>query len=382
MTAVNVEDLRALARRRLPRMLFDFLDGGALDQVTVASNRTDFDRVRFRPRVLVDVSARSLKTTLFGTEQALPLVLAPLGSTGLLARAGEIQAGRAADRCGIPMCLSTASTCTIEEVRAGKDNPFWFQLYVGRERDVALSLMERAQAAQCPVLVFTVDLPNGGRREADIRNGLTFPPQITLANAWQGLTHARWVYDVMLRGPRMTTGNYERYGTPGNRALTFQERAARTQDPSKTWKDAAWVRSHWKGPLVIKGILTPEDARLAVEHGADGIAVSNHGGVALDGALSTIRALPAVADAVAGRATVLLDGGIRRGHHVLKALALGADACMIGRAFAYGLAADGQAGVERAIRMLEAEMTSALALLGRNSVAELDRPAVHIVEQD
>jgi L-lactate dehydrogenase (cytochrome) len=380
MTLVNIDDLRSLARRRLPKMLFDFLDGGALDQVTLAANRADFNRIRFRPRVLVDVSRRSLKTTLFGAQHALPLVLAPLGSTGLMARKGEIQAGLAADRCDIPMCLSSASTCTIEEVRAGKQKPFWFQLYVGRERDLAQSLIERAQAAQCPVLVFTVDLPNGGRREADIRNGLTFPPRLTLANAWQGATHLRWVYEVMLRGPRMTTGNYDRYGTPGNRPLTFQERAARTQDPAKTWKDAAWVRSQWKGPLVIKGILTSEDARLAIDAGADGIAVSNHGGVALDGAMSTIRALPAIADAVAGQATILLDGGIRRGHDVIKALALGADACMIGRAFVYGLAAMGEAGVERAIRMLEGEMMSTLALLGRNSVAELDRSAVHLID--
>jgi L-lactate dehydrogenase (cytochrome) len=380
MSVVNIEDLRVLARRRLPKMLFDFLDGGALDQVTLRANRADFDRIRFRPRVLVDVSKRSLRTSVFGVEQSMPLILAPLGSTGLMARNGEILAGRAADRCGIPMCLSTASTCTIEEVRAGKEKPFWFQLYVGRERDVALSLMERASQAGSTVLVFTVDAPNGGRREADLRNGLTFPPRMTLANAWQGLTHLRWVYDVMLRGPRMTTGNYERYSTPGNRPLTFQERAARTQDPSKTWADMDWVRSNWKGKLVVKGILTPEDAQLALDHGADGISVSNHGGVMLDGAMSTISALPSIAEAVRGRAPVFLDGGIRRGTDVLKAISLGATACLIGRAFVYGLAAFGEEGVERAIRIIEAEMITTLGLLGRASVAELDRTAVQLLD--
>ena len=376
MNAVTIEDLRTLAHRRLPRMLFDFLDGGSLDEATLRANRGDFQKICFRPRVLVDVSKRSLKTTLFGVDQALPIVLAPLGSTGMMARNGEIQAGRAADALGIPLCLSTASTCTIEEVRAGKDKPFWFQLYVGRERDVAESLMERANAAQCPVLVFTVDGAAGSRRDRDLRNGLTFPPRATLANFWQGMTHLRWVYDVMLRGPRMTTGNYERYGTPGNRPLTFPERAARTMDPSKTWAAVDWVRSTWKGPLVIKGILTPEDAVLAIDHGADGIVVSNHGGVMLDGAPSTISVLPSIADAVRGRATVLLDGGIRRGHDVLKALALGADACMIGRAYVYGLAAKGQAGVEQAVRILESDMMATLALIGRTNVKELDRSAV------
>ncbi len=382
MTVVTVADLRARARARLPKMLFDFLEGGSGDETTIAANRAGFEKLRFRPRVLVDVSKRSLATALFGREQKLPLVLAPLGSTGLLARRGEIQAGRAADRCGIPMCLSTASTCSIEEVRAGKDEPFWFQLYVGRERDIARSLIERAQQAGCPVLVFTVDASSGSRRERDMRNGLTFPPRMTPGNLWQGVTHSGWVYDVMLRGPRMTQGNYLNYGTPGKRPLTFPERAQRTQDPSKTWKDAQWVRSLWQGPMVIKGILTPEDARLAVEHGADGIVVSNHGGVLLDSATATISALPAIADAVGARTTVLLDGGIRRGHDVLKALALGADACLIGRAFAYGLAAMGEAGVERAIRMLESEMMSTLALLGLNGVAELDSSSVYSVEPD
>jgi L-lactate dehydrogenase (cytochrome) len=373
---VNIEDLRQLARRRLPRMLFDFLDGGALDEATLRANRADFERIQFRPRVLVDVSKRSLRTQLFGVEQALPLVLAPLGSTGMMARYGEVQAGRAADRCGIPLCLSTASTCTIEEVHAGKEKPFWFQLYVGREREIAASLIERAQEAACPVLVFTVDAATGSRRDRDLRNGLTFPPRRTWNNLWQGITHLPWVYDVMLRGPRMTTGNYERYGTPGNRPLTFPERAARTMDPSKTWKEADWVRSLWKGPLVIKGILTPEDAERAIDHGADGIVVSNHGGVMLEGAPSTISVLPSIVEAVRGRVTVLLDGGIRRGHDVLKALALGADACLVGRAYVYGLAARGEAGVEQAIRILEAEMMATLALLGRNDVNDLDGSAV------
>jgi L-lactate dehydrogenase (cytochrome) len=376
MTVVCIEDLRALAQRRLPRMLFDFVDGGSCDEISLRSNRADFERIRFRPRVLADVSRRSLATSLFGMSQRLPLLLGPVGSSGLLARRGEVQAARAAERCGIPYCLSTASLCSIEDVRAARDQPFWFQLYVGKDRALARGLIERAQAAHCPVLIFTVDAVTAGRRDRDLRNGLTFPPRFTLSNAWQAVRHPAWLYDVMLRGPGMNMGNYARYEQPGARPLTFPERAARTQDASKTWKDAAWVRSLWKGPLVIKGIMTREDARLAIEHGADGIVVSNHGAVLLDGVASTISVLPEIAETVNGRTTILFDGGIRRGQDILKALALGADACLIGRAFAYGLASMGEAGVERAVRILEGEMMATMALLGRNGVNELDRSTV------
>ncbi|MFM9967507.1 MAG: alpha-hydroxy acid oxidase [Burkholderiales bacterium] len=376
MTPVNIHDMRELARRRLPRTVFDFLDGGALDELTLQANRADFERVVFRPRVLVDVSKRSLSTHLFGIDQRMPLILGPIGSLGLLARRGEMQVARAAEQCGIPMCLSTASVCSIEEVRSTSKHPFWFQLYVGRERPVAEALIERAANASCPVLVFTVDQSVSSRRERDARNGLTFPMRITATNALDMLLHWRWAVDVLL-GPPLDLGNYRKPEERSRNVLTFPQRAAKTQDPSKTWKEVDRVRSLWKGPLVIKGLLTPEEAQRAVDHGADGIVVSNHGGVILDSDPSTISALPAIVDAVKGKTKIFLDGGIRRGQDVLKAISLGADACFVGRAYAYGLAAGGQAGVQRAVRILEAEMSATMALLGINRVAELGTSTIY-----
>jgi L-lactate dehydrogenase (cytochrome) len=372
---VNIEDMRLAARRNLPRAVFDFLDGGALDELTLRANREDFHRLFFRPRILRDVSRRNLETDIFGTTYKLPLVLGPIGSLGLLARQGEQWVARAAQALGIPMCLSTASVCSIEEVRSASSQPFWFQLYVGKERDTAQGLIERAARAACPVLVFTVDQSTNSKRERDARNGLTFPMKITAANALDMLWHWRWMTSVLL-GPPLDLGNYRPPGARTRNVLTFPQRAAKTQDASKTWKEVDWVRSLWKGPLVIKGLLTPEDARRALDHGADGIVVSNHGGVILDGNPSTISALPGVVEAVAGRAKVFIDGGIRRGQDVLKAMALGADACFVGRAYAYGLAAGGGPGVERAIRILEAEMMATLGLIGLNTPAELSRDAL------
>jgi L-lactate dehydrogenase (cytochrome) len=377
MKAVNVADLRQLAKKRLPRAIFDFLDGGALDEITLDANRADFNRIVFRPRVLVDVSGRSLATRIFDQDLAMPLILGPIGSLGLLARRGEMQVARAAERCGIPMCLSTASVCSMEEVKSATSRPFWFQLYVGKERPVAQGLIERAAAAGCPVLVFTVDQAVSSRRERDARNGLTFPMRITMANALDMLRHPRWITQVLL-GPPLDLGNYRRPDERSRNVMTFPQRAAKTQDPSKTWKEVDWVRSLWKGPLVIKGLLTPEEAQRAVDHGADGIVVSNHGGVILDGDPSTISVLPAIADAVKGRTRIFLDGGIRRGQDVLKALALGADACFVGRAYAYGLAADGEPGVQRALEILQSEMSTTMALIGRNRVSELGRDSIRL----
>jgi L-lactate dehydrogenase (cytochrome) len=376
MTIVNIEDLRRLARRRLPRVLFDFMDGGSGDEVTLRANRSDFERIRFRPKVLVDVSRCSLATDVFGVTQALPIALGPVGSVGLFARRGAIQAARAAERCGIPFCLSTVAQSSLEEVRAATSKPFWFQLYLGKDRELARSLIDRAQAARCPVLLFTVDLPVIGRRDRDLRNGFGFPPSVKFSHALDALRHLPWVYDVLLMGPPLNARPRTAAGSTGDRPLTLPELMQRTHDPSKTCKEMDWLRSLWKGPLVIKGILTPDDARLAVEHGADGIVVSNHGAFFLEGAPSTISVLPAIVEAVGGRAKVFLDGGIRRGQDVLKALALGADACLVGRAYAYGLAARGEAGVECAIRILEAEMSATLGFLGRASIAEIDRSMV------
>jgi L-lactate dehydrogenase (cytochrome) len=378
MRSVTIEDLRRIARRRLPRMVFDYVDGGAYDELTLRANRADFERLRFRPRALVDVSERDLSAVLFGTRLALPLVLAPIGLAGLVARRGEVQAARAAEAAGIPFCLSTASVCSIEEVRAATVKPFWFQLYMGKDRELARSLIDRARAAGCSALAFTVDVPVAGQRERDLRNGFTVPPRITPANALDTARRWRWMRDVLL-GSRLTLGNVPHSRSEG--FLPLARLMLRNHDASKTWREFEWVRSLWPGPLLVKGVLTPEDARLAVAHGADGVVVSNHGGRQLDGAPSSISVLPSIVEAVAGQATILLDGGIRRGQDVLKALALGAHACLIGRAFVYGLAAGGEAGVRRAIEILAGEMDTTLALLGRRSLAELDGSALEPVER-
>jgi L-lactate dehydrogenase (cytochrome) len=373
MPDLTIEDLRRRARRRLPRMIFDFVDGGSWDEVTLRANRADFERIRFRPRVLVDVAERSLATSLFGITQALPLVLAPIGLAGIVARRGEVQAARAAEHSRIPLCLSTAAVCSIEEVRKATGEPFWFQLYMGRDREQARNLIERATAAGCPVLAFTADLQVASQRERDLRHGFTVPPRIRPSNVLDTARRVGWVWDVLLRD-RITMGNVAT--SPGQGFLPLARVMAGSTDPSKTWREVEWVRSLWKGKLVVKGILTPEDAQLAIDCGADGVVVSNHGGRALDGAASAISALPAVVDAVGGRTTVLFDSGIRRGQDVIKALALGADACLVGRAFVYGLAASGQAGVERAIQILAAEMDATMGLLGRVDLGELDRSAL------
>lgn len=375
MTAITIEDLRELARRRLPRALFDYVDGGAHDETTLGANRDDLRRIAFRPRVLVDVGERSLETELLGAKQALPLVLAPAGNAGMLSRRGEIAAARAAEHAGIPFCLSTMSIVSMEDVAAGTGRPFWFQLYVMRDRGLTRSLVERAQAAGASALVFTVDLPISGQRDRDLRNGFTVPPRITPANLLDVLRHPRWIADVLL-GPRITFANLADSSAGGSDIVSVARHVAQNFDPSITWRDIEWARSIWRGPFIVKGILSPEDARLAAGSGADGIVVSNHGGRQLDGAPSTISVLPAIADAVGDRLGVIFDGGIRRGTDVLKALALGADACMIGRAFLYGLAAMGEAGVARSIEILKTEMDTSLALLGRRSIAELDRDCV------
>lgn len=371
MTIVNIEDLRQRARRRLPRMVFDNIDGAAHDEVTMRANRTDFERIRFRQRVLVDVSRLNLETGVLGTKLALPLILSPLGLQGVIARRGEVQAARAAERCGISMCLSTVSNCSVEDVAAASARrPIWFQLYMSKDRGFVRDLLERAQAAGCRILVFTVDGASRGQRERDLRNGFTVPPRISPSFLLDVLLHPGWAADVLL-GPRLTLGNVDPTGRRS--VLKAGTVMSGLVNPANDWADLDWVRSIWNGPIVVKGVLDPEDARRALGHGAQGVSVSNHGGRKLDGAPSAISALPAIVDAVGDRATVLMDGGVRRGHDIVKALALGAKACLIGRAFAYGLGAMGGAGVERAIRILEAEMREAMMLLGCPSIAELDR---------
>ena len=370
MTIVNIEDLRQKARRRLPRMVFDNIDGAAHDEVTMRANRADFERIRFRQRVLVDVSQTNLETEVLGTKLALPLVLTPLGMQGVIARRGEVQAARAAERCGISMCLSMVSNSSVEQVQAASKRPVWFQLYLNKDRDFMREVLERAQAVGCRILVFTVDGASRGQRERDIHNGFTVPPRISPSFVLDVLLHPAWAADILL-GPRLTLGNIDPAGTKS--MVNAGSLVSGVMNPACSWADMDWVRSVWKGPIIVKGVLDPDDARRALDHGAQGVSVSNHGGRKLDGAPSAISALPAIVDAIGDRGTVLMDGGVRRGHDIVKALALGAKACLIGRAFAYGLGAMGEAGVERAIRILEVEMREAMMLLGCPSIAQLDR---------
>lgn len=368
--ALNIDELRRLARHRLPKTIFEFIDGGAQDEVTARANRDDFGRHVFLPRTLTDISVRSLATTILGTPAAAPLVLAPTGLAGIVSRHGELSAARAAEPRGVPYCLSTMSTCTIEQIAAASDVPRWFQLYVLRDRGLTKTFIDRAKASGCKALVLTVDTKLQGPRERDMRNGFTVPPRFTLGTLVDFASHFRWLLDVGL-GPRITFRNFEGTGVDATNAMTITQFIAGQYDLTVSYRDLEWFKTQWGGPVAVKGILTGADAIRAVDHGADGIIVSNHGGRQLDGAISAIRALPRVVDAVAGRAEVILDGGVRRGADVVKALCLGARACMIGRAWLYGLAAGGEAGVGRSLDILLREIDVAMALLGRPTLAEL-----------
>jgi L-lactate dehydrogenase (cytochrome) len=369
-----IEDLRQVARRRLPRAIFEFIDGGAQDEVTLRRNCEDFQRILLVPRVLTDVSQRDQSVTLLGQTYSSPLILAPTGTPGVVWPNGAIVAALAAEAAGVGYCLSTMSTSSIEEIARASKRPVWFQLYVMRDRELGKSMMQRAKAAGCCALVITVDLQMQGQRDRDVRNGLTIPPQLRFASALDFALHPGWALRL-LTGPGITLANFAGSGKGGD-LFTIAEFVNAQFDPSVTWKDIDWVRSVWDGPLALKGILDAEDAKLAVEHGVEAVIVSNHGGRQLDGVPSAISALPAVVDAVDGRAEVILDGGVRRGNDVLKALAIGAKACMIGRPFLYGLAANGGDGVRKALELLRAEIDVNLALLGRAGVKDLDRSAV------
>jgi len=371
----NIEDLRLRARRRLPTAIFDFVDGGAQDEDSLRANREQFRRIALSPRVLRDVSQRDQSTTLLGETLAAPLIMAPTGMAGLLRRGGEALQARAASAADIGYCLSMMSACTIEEVKRASGRPFWFQIYLLRDRAINRALMERARAAGCRVLVLTVDTKQQGLRERDVRNGFTVPPRITLRNALDVARRPGWLTDVAL-GRRITFANLAGELIGAEDIVSVARLAAEQYDPTVSWEAIEWCKAHWHGPIAVKGILTRDDARAALERGADALIVSNHGGRQLDGTPAAIAALPAVVDAVAGRAEVVLDSGIRRGTDVIKALALGARACMAGRAFLYGLAAEGEAGVRQAIAILKSEIDVGLTLMGTNSVRMLDRSAL------
>jgi L-lactate dehydrogenase (cytochrome) len=371
----NIHDLRLRAQRYLPRAIFDFVDGGAQDEVSLRDNRDQFRHIALAPRVLRDVSRRDQSTTLFGETMGSPLVIAPTGMAGLIRRNGETMLARAAAEADIGYCMSMMSACSIEEVKRASHRPFWFQIYLLRDRGINRALMERAQASGCRVLVLTVDTKQQGLRERDVRNGFTIPPRITMRNLLDVVRRPGWLADVAI-GPRITFANLAGKLIGADDIVSIARLAAEQYDPAMDWEAMEWCKTHWTGAVVVKGILTPEHARLAVERGADGLIVSNHGGRQLDGTPAAIAALPAVAEAVGDRAEIILDSGVRRGTDVLKALALGARACMAGRPFLYGLAADGEAGVREAISILRSEIDLALALMGVNSVRALDRSAL------
>jgi L-lactate dehydrogenase (cytochrome) len=384
LAPASVRDYRELARRRLPRQLFDYIDGGAYEEATMAANMADLRRIRLRQRVLRDVSVRKLGTTVLGEELSLPVVLAPVGLAGMFAQRAEVQAARAAARAGVPFCESTVSICGIEEVAAATDRPFWYQLYVMRDRAYAEDLMRRAQAAGCRVLVLTVDLAVVGARYRDVRNGMagSLPAMKKLVRGFDFARHPGWVRDVALGGKPLTFGNLEKAVPGASTPDAFRAWVDSQFDPSVTWDDLAWVRENWAGRIVLKGILDPQDASEAVARGADAIVVSNHGGRQLDDVPSTITALPAIVEAVGDRAEVLVDGGIRSGLDVVKALALGARACLIGRPWAYAVAARGEKGVTHVLRILRGEMEVALGLTGVTDVRDLNRSALIDLSDD
>jgi L-lactate dehydrogenase (cytochrome) len=364
-----IEDLRQLAKKRVARAIFDYVDCGSYSECTLRANRDDLESIALRQRVGIDVERRSTRVTMVGEEATMPVALAPTGLTGLNWADGEILAARAAERFGVPFTLSTMSICSIEDVAEAVTKPFWFQLYVMRDRGFAASLIERAKTAKCSALVLTLDLQVQGQRHRDLKNGLSVPPRLTLPTFFDILRKPGWALNV-LRGKRKSFGNLEGRIPDANNLTTLSQWIAGQFDPTLSWKDVEWVKNLWGGKLILKGILDAEDAKIAAGSGVDAIVVSNHGGRQLDGAVSTIRALPEVAEAAGSKVEVWFDGGIRSGQDVLRALALGARATMIGRAFLYGLGAMGEAGVTRALEIIRAELDVTMALCGLRDVKD------------
>ena len=366
----SIEDLRALARRRVPRMFFDYIEAGSWTEATLRANRTDFERLRLRQRVAIDVSTRSLRSTLLGQAVAMPLALAPTGLTGMAHADGEILAAQAAEAFGVPFTLSTMSICSLEDVAAHTRQPFWFQLYVLRDRDFVRRLIARARAVGCSALVLTLDLPIMAQRHQDVRNGLSAPPRLNLVNAFDLVRRPHWCW-AMLRTRRRSFGNIVGHAEGVTDTASLSAWTAQQLTPALTWRDVEWIKAEWGGKLILKGLMDVADAKQALAAGADALIVSNHGGRQLDGAPSSIAALPAIVDAVGSQLEVYLDGGIRSGQDMLKALALGARGVFIARAFLYGLGAQGRAGVSTCLEIIRKELDLSMALCGVTDVTAL-----------
>jgi L-lactate dehydrogenase (cytochrome) len=380
MKAASAIDYRDLARRRLPNFLFEYIDGGSYAEVTLKRNVADLEAIALRQRVLKDVSQIDLSTTLFGQQLAMPVALAPIGLAGMNARRGEVQAVRAADKAGIPFTLSTVSACPIPEVAAAAKKPFWFQLYMIRDRGFMRDLLAQAAAAGCTTLVFTVDMPVPGSRYRDYRSGLAGAPGLAggARRMMQAIRRPRWAWDVGVHGRPHALGNVAPVLGPNTGLEDFFAWMRDNFEPAVGWDDIAWIRSQWAGEIVIKGILDPEDAREAVRAGADGIVVSNHGGRQLDGALSSARALPPIAEAVGDQLVVMADGGVRSGLDVIRLLALGADCVLLGRAWVYALAAGGETAITHMLDLMRAEMRVAMALTGTTRIVDISPTMLHI----
>lgn len=371
-TITCIEDFRRLAKRRVPRMFYDYADSGSWTEQTYRSNETDFQKLLFRQRVAVDIETRNLRTTMIGEDVAMPVALAPTGLTGMQWADGEILAARAAERFGIPFTLSTMSVCSIEDIAAHTTRPFWFQLYVMRDRDFIARLIDRAKAARCSALVLTLDLQVLGQRHKDIRNGLSTPPKPTIRNLLNLATKPRWCLN-MLKTQRRTFGNIVGHAKGVGDLSSLSSWTAEQFDPSLSWEDIEWIKKRWDGKLILKGIMDPLDIPMAIDSGADALVVSNHGGRQLDGAPSSISALPDIVHAAGDKIEVLLDGGIRSGQDILRARALGAHGTMVGRAFLYALGAMGEEGVTRCLQILANELDISMAFCGRTDINDVDR---------
>jgi len=369
--ALTIDDLKRMARRRVPKMFFDYADSGSWTEGTYRANESDFARILLRQRVLVDMTDRSLASEMVGQPVSMPVALAPTGLCGMQHADGEILAAQAAEAFGVPFCLSTMSIASIEDVAAHTKKPFWFQLYVMRDRAFIERLIERAKAANCSALVLTLDLQILGQRHKDLRNGLSAPPKWTPKHAWQLATRPRWCLG-MLGTKRHGFGNIVGHASNVGDLKSLASWTKDQFDPRLSWKDVEWIKERWGGKLILKGILDPEDARLAMDSGADAIVVSNHGGRQLDGARSSISALPGIVDLVGNRMEIHMDGGIRSGQDVLKAVALGAKGVWIGRPYLYGLGAGGKAGVTRTLEILRTELDTTMALCGRRDLRSID----------